>query len=67
MYYNKKKMIISIMWVIIGATLLVLDIIGVMDNPAYSGMGGGLLVIGMMQIYKNFKYHSNEEYKERCV
>lgn len=65
MYYNKKKMIISIMWVIIGATLLVLDIIGVMDNPAYSGMGGGLLVIGMMQIYKNFKYHSNEEYKEK--
>ena len=55
MYYNKKKMIISIMWVIIGAALLVLDIIGVMDDPAYSGMGGGLLVIGMMQIYKKLK------------
>lgn len=65
MYYNKKKMIISIMWVIIGAALLVLDIIGVMDDPAYSGMGGALLVIGIMQIYKNLKYHSNEEYKEK--
>lgn len=65
MYYNKKKMIISIMWVITGAILLILDIIGVMDAPIYSGMGGGLLAIGIMQIYRNIKYHSNEEYKEK--
>ena len=65
MYYNTKKMIISILWVIIGAALLGLDMIGVMHDPAYSGMGGGLLAIGVMQIYKNLKYHSNEEYKEK--
>lgn len=58
-------MIISIMWVITGAILLILDIIGVMDAPIYSGMGGGLLAIGIMQIYRNIKYHSNEEYKEK--
>lgn len=63
MYYNKKKLFVSIMWVIIGLSLLILDIIGVIDNPIFSGMGGGWLVIGIMQIYKNLKYHSNEEYK----
>ena len=64
MYYNKRKMLVSLIWVIIGITLIILDIIGVIDNPIYSGMGGGLLVVGAMQIYRNLKYHNNEEYKE---
>ena len=65
MYYDKKKMLVSILWVIIGATLIILDFTGVVDNPIYSGMGGGWLAVGIMQIYKNLKYHSNEEYKEK--
>ena len=65
MYYNKRKMLVSLLWVIIGATLVILDLIGVIDNPIYSGMGGGWLAVGIMQIYKNLKYHSNEEYKEK--
>ena len=65
MYYNKRKILVSLFWVIIGITLIILDIIGVIDNPIYSGMGGGLLVVGAMQIYRNLKYHSNEEYKEK--
>lgn len=65
MYYNKRKMLVSILWVIIGASLIILDIIGIIDNPIYSGMGGGWLAIGVLQIYKNLKYHSNEDYKEK--
>lgn len=65
MYYNKRKILVSLLWVIIGITLIILDIIGVIDNPIYSGMGGGLLVVGAMQIYRNLKYHNNEEYKEK--
>lgn len=65
MYYNKRKMLVSLLWVIIGITLIVLDFLGVIDNPIYSGMGGGWLVIGVMQCYRNIKYHSNEEYKEK--
>lgn len=65
MYYNKKKMLVSMLWVIVGASLIILDIIGVIDNPIFSGMGGGWLAVGIMQIYKNIKYHSNEEYKEK--
>lgn len=65
MYYNKRKMLVSLLWVIIGATLVILDFIGVIDNPIFSGMGGGWLGVGAMQIYRNLKYHSNEEYKEK--
>lgn len=65
MYYNKRKMLVSIMWVILGAALLILDIVGITDNSICSGLGGGWLAIGAMQIYKNLKYHSNEEYKEK--
>lgn len=65
MYYNKKKMIVSIFWVILGATLMIFDIIGITDNSICAGMGGGWLAIGVMQIYKNLKYNSNETYKEK--
>lgn len=65
MYYNKKKRIVSILWVIIGAALLLMDITGVLDNSILSGMGGGLLAIGIMQIVNNVKYHSNAAYREK--
>lgn len=65
MYYNKRKMLVSVLWIIIGASLLILNTIGIIDNPIYSGIGGGWLVVGAMQIYKNLKYHSNDAYKEK--
>lgn len=65
MYYNKRKLFVSILWVLIGAALLILDITGVLDNSILSGMGGGLLAIGIMQIVKNVKYHSDAAYKEK--
>ena len=65
MYYNKKKMMVSIFWVILGIVLLTLEIIGVLDNPIYSGMGGGLLGVGVMQIFKNIKYNTNQKYREK--
>ncbi len=65
MYYNKRKMLVSVLWIIIGASLLILNMTGVLDNSIYSGLGGGWLVIGVMQIYKNLKYHSDREYKNK--
>lgn len=65
MYYNKKKLAVSIMWVIIGAALLILDIAGIINNPVYSGLGGGWIAVGIMQIVRNIKYNSDGEYKEK--
>ena len=58
-------MVVSIFELIIGITLLVLEFTGVSDNSIYSGMGGGLLGVGIMQIVRNVKYNSNQEYKEK--
>jgi len=65
MNYNKKKLAVSIMWVIIGAALLILDIAGIINNPVYSGLGGGWIAVGIMQIVRNIKYNSDDEYKEK--
>lgn len=64
MYYNKRKMAVSIFWVVAGAVLFAL---GCMDkiDPAWSGCGGGLLGVGLVQIVRNLKYNNNEEYKEK--
>ena len=65
MYYNKRKLIISILWVAIGITLLVMEMTDMINDSIYAGMGGGFLVIGIMQIIRNFKYNSNKEYREK--
>ncbi len=65
MYYNKKKLIISIMWVIIGIVILILEGVGIINDPIYSGMGGALLVIGILQVIRNVRYHTDNEYKEK--
>lgn len=65
MYYNKRKLLVSVTWVVLGIILFILDAVGIIDNSIFSGMGGGFIGIGAIQIYKNLKYHSNEEYKEK--
>ncbi len=65
MYYNTRKMILSIIWVIIGAVLLILEFTGVIDDPIYSSMGVVFLVIGIIQIIKKVRYQKDAEYREK--
>ena len=65
MYYNKGKMLIGIMWIVIGLILIILSFVGVVDNSFCSGLGGGWIAVGIMQVYRNRKYNSDENYKEK--
>ncbi len=65
MYYNKKKLAVSIFWVILGVTLIILEGTGRISDPIYSSMGGALVAIGFLQIVRNVKYHTDEEYREK--
>ena len=65
MYYNTRKLAVSIMWVLIGIALMVLSLTEVLDDSIYSGMGGALIAVGVIQIIRNVKYHTNDEYKEK--
>ena len=65
MYYNKRKLIISSMWIVLGIVFIVLDIMGIATDSAFTAIGAAWIVVGALQIYKNIKYHTNEDYKEQ--
>lgn len=59
---TKIKFIFSIIWIIVGAVLFSLEFFDFTDT-FWSGMGVGLLVIGIIQFIKQVRYSKNEEYR----
>ena len=55
MYYNNKRLALSIFWAVVGLVLTVLSVTEVLDSSIYSGMGGGLMV----------KYRKDADYREK--
>ena len=62
---NDRRMIASICYVVLGAVLLALGIMEVVDE-FWSGMGGALIVVGILQVVRFFRYRNSEEYRERA-
>ena len=60
----KRRMIWGVFWIVLGLTLTALGIVGRIDSY-WSGMGGGLLAVGVLQMVRYVKYMSNEEYREQ--
>ena len=65
MYYNNRKLAMSIFWVVAGAVLMGLSIAGVLENSYYSGMGSALFTVGVLQIARNLKYRKDDAYREK--
>jgi len=61
--YNQKAAF-SIIWVILGAMLIALSCTGWIDE-FWSGMGGALLFVGILQLVRHVKYYRNEDYREK--
>ena len=59
-----KRIIVSIMWVIIGMVLIGLSFAGIVDE-FWSGMGSGLLVVGIIQLIRFYRLQKNEAYREK--
>ena len=59
-----KRIIVSIMWVIIGMVLIGLSFAGIVDE-FWSGMGSGLLVVGIIQLVRFYRLKNNEAYREK--
>ena len=59
-----KRIIVSIMWIIIGVVLIGLSFAGIVDE-FWSGMGSGLLVVGIMQLVRFYRLKNNEAYREK--
>ena len=65
MYYNNRKLILSIFWMILGAVLLGLSVTEVLDSSMYAGMGGALIAVGALQTSRNLRYRKDPEYREK--
>lgn len=59
-----RRIIASICYVVLGAVLLALGIMEVVDE-FWSGMGGALMVVGVLRVVQFFRYRNNEEYREK--
>jgi len=65
MYYNNKKLAMSVFWVVLGIVLIALSVTEVLSDSVYAGMGGALTAVGAMQVLRNLKYRKNSEYREK--
>ena len=65
MYYNNKRLALSIFWIILGAVLMWLSIAEFVDSTYWSGMGGALIAVGALQVIRNLRYRNNTEYQEK--
>ena len=65
MYYNNKRLALSIFWAVVGLMLTVLSVTEVLDSSIYSGMGGGLMAVGVLQSIRNVKYRKDADYREK--
>ena len=59
-YYNDKRLALSILWIVIGAALCILTAAGILNSAMYSGMGVGLLAVGILLVSRHIKYRTNE-------
>ena len=64
MYYNNRRLTLSVFWVLLGTALTVLSAKEVLDSQ-YSSMGTVFIVIGAMQVIRNIRYRKDPEYRER--
>lgn len=65
MYYNNKRLALTVFWIILGAVLIVLTVTEVLDSSIYSGMGGALMAVGTLQLIRAVKYRKDSEYREK--
>ena len=59
-----KRKIVSIIWIIIGVTLIGLAFAGKVDE-FWNGMGSGLVVVGVVQLARFYRLRKNEAYREK--
>ena len=59
-----RRMIVSIIWVVLGTVLIALAFAGVVDM-FWNGMGSGLLVVGVIQLLRQYRFSINQSYREK--
>ena len=61
---SNRRMILSIVWIVLGASQLGANLTGLLGDY-WGGLGGGLLGVGVFQVIRNVRYLNNPEYREK--
>ena len=61
---QNKIMMISVIWVLLGMSLIGLSYAGIVDS-FWSGMGSGLLVVGVLRLFRYYRFRKNPNYREK--
>ncbi len=64
MYYNNKRLVLSLFWLVLGVVLLTLSVIEVLKDSVYAGMGGALIAVGLIRIIQVIRYRKDAKYRE---
>ena len=59
-----KKVMVSVLWIMIGIILIGLAFAGKVDE-FWNGMGSGLLIVGILQLIRFYRFQNNEAYREK--
>ena len=61
---NNRRIVVSILWVLLGIGLIVATRIAELD-AFWSGMGSAFVFVGALQIFRWVRYARNAEYREK--
>ena len=61
---KQKRWIASVVEIVLGLVLTVCGVLNIVDTY-WSGMGGGLLGVGLIQLARYIRYYNNESYKSK--
>jgi len=61
---GERRIVLSIFWLVLGCVLMGFGIAGKIDN-VWSGMGGGLVGVSILQIIRFTRYKRDAEYREK--
>lgn len=60
----RKRLFLSIFWMLLGLVLIGCHLAGLTEE-FWSSMGVALLVVGALQVIRQIRYRTNEEYREK--
>ncbi|MCR5134569.1 MAG: hypothetical protein K6B12_02935 [Clostridiales bacterium] len=64
MFNSNVRLGFNVFWIVLGAVLLGLSVAEILDSSVYSGMGGALMAVGILQTVRIMKYRKDPTYKE---
>ena len=65
MYYDNRKLILSIFEIIVGIVLMVMSCMEILDSTIWAGVGGGLIAVGIVMLIRCIRYKADDSFRKQ--